>query len=332
MSPGPETLSAEAWDRRVRDFCGAAAGDRYAFYSSVAGGITTDPVRMAVPADDHLVHRGDGVFESFKCVDGAIYNLDAHLDRLERSAGRIGLAMPFDREALTRIIIATLRAGGRRDALVRLLVSRGTGTMSADPHRCRRPELYVLAYRLGPSSAGDPARGVRVGISAVPVKHPFFATVKTCNYLPNVLMKKEAGDRGLHFVVGMDARGMLTEGPTENLAAVTADGELRVPPPDRILEGTTARRMLELAGRLVEAGELNTAGYAEISRRDAETARELLIVGTTPDILPVVEFEGRAIGGGVPGPLSVRLRELLERDIRENAGRRTPVWEQGIVS
>ena len=96
----------------------------YAMYASTTAAITTDPQLMTVPVDDHLVHRGDGVFESFKCVEGSIYNLDAHLDRLTCSAEAIGLAVPYTRSRLVQIIVETLRAGGQRDALIRLLLSR----------------------------------------------------------------------------------------------------------------------------------------------------------------------------------------------------------------
>ena len=96
----------------------------YAMYSSWWDGITTDPNLMVVPVDDHMVHRGDGLFETFKCVDGAIYNLAAHLARLEGGARTIALDLPWSRADVERIVGAVLRAGGHRDALVRIAQRR----------------------------------------------------------------------------------------------------------------------------------------------------------------------------------------------------------------
>ena len=134
----------------------------YAMYASTTAAITTDPQLMTVPVDDHLVHRGDGVFESFKCVEGSIYNLDAHLDRLTCSAEAIGLAVPYTRSRLVQIIVETLRAGGQRDALIRLFLSRGTGTMGIDPSACSGEQLYVVVYPLNASGGvGAFSAGVR---------------------------------------------------------------------------------------------------------------------------------------------------------------------------
>ena len=102
----------------------------YAMYSSVVDCIVTDQPLMMIPVDDHMVHRGDGVFESFKCMDGCIYNLNAHLERLERSCGQIGLQLPVPLDEMADIVVQTIRAGGNPDALVRLLVSRGLARLT----------------------------------------------------------------------------------------------------------------------------------------------------------------------------------------------------------
>ena len=162
----------------------------YAMYSSWWGGITTEPNLMVVPLDDHMVHRGDGLFETFKCVDGAVYNLEAHLARLENGAKAIALEMPWSREDIRRIIGEVLQAGGQRDALIRVFVSRGPGGHSANPYECPVPLLMVLAIRLPPPFMQAHPEGARVGMSAVPNKEGMFAQVKSVNYLPNVLMKK----------------------------------------------------------------------------------------------------------------------------------------------
>ena len=117
----------------------------YAMYSSWWDAITTEPNLMTVPVDDHMVHRGDGLFETCKCVDGAVYNLDAHLARLEIGAKTIALKLPWSRDEIRKITGEVLQAGGHRDALVRIFVSRGPGGHSANPYECPKPLLMVMS-------------------------------------------------------------------------------------------------------------------------------------------------------------------------------------------
>ena len=159
----------------------------------------------------------------------------------------LGIELPCPAGELVRLTCDTVRAGGRRDALVRLLVSRGPGGMSVNPYECLRPQVYIVAYRLPPPFMQSHPQGARVETSAVPLKPSFFARVKTCNYLPNVLMKKEAVDRGVDFMAAFDTAGFLAEGATENIAIVSADGYLASPFSSRILTGTTMVRVMELA-------------------------------------------------------------------------------------
>ncbi len=298
----------------------------YAMYSSWWDGITTDPNLMVVPVDDHMVHRGDGLFETFKCVDGAIYNLAAHLARLEGGARTIALDLPWSRADVERIVGAVLRAGGHRDALVRIFVSRGPGGHSANPYECPRPLLMVLAIRLPPPFMELHPEGAKVGVSGVPHKDGFFAQVKSVNYLPNVLMKKQAVDAGLDFMLGFDANGHMTELPTENIGIVTADRVLRVPKPGHILLGTTMLRVLALAReQLVPAGVLAGVEEADVPRAELEHAAEMLVFGTTPNVTAVTEFAGRPVGAGRPGPVWSALSQVFEADLR-NPEMLTPVW------
>ncbi|MCK5676268.1 MAG: aminotransferase class IV, partial [Verrucomicrobia bacterium] len=207
----------------------------HSMYSSVTDCIVTDPSVMVVPVDDHIVHRGDGVFESFKCMDGSIYNLDAHLERLGNSCAQLGITLPVPLDEMADIVVQTVLAGGERNALVRLLVSRGQGTMGINPYACIRPELYVVVYELKHANIDRLPAGASVAVSKVPVKPGLFATVKTCNYMPNVLMKKEAVDLGVDFTVSLDEHRNLAEGATENIGIVTRGKELFMPPPDRVL-------------------------------------------------------------------------------------------------
>lgn len=298
----------------------------YSMYSSVTDCIVTDPAVMMVPVDDHMVHRGDGIFESFKCMDGGIYNLDAHLERLERSCALIGIELPVPLDEMADIVAQTLQAGGERNALVRLLVSRGQGTMGVNPYACFAPEFYVVSYDIGKGGINRLPDGVSVGVSKIPVKPGMFATVKTCNYLPNVLMKKEAVDLGVDFTVSLDEHRNLAEGATENIGIVTRGKELFMPPPDRVLAGTTAKRAMEFAKQLKSERVLTTAEFRNISLGMVRSAAEMHIYGTTPNITPVTTFDGKPVGSGSPGPIAQRLFEMLREEMVPDSSRLTKVF------
>ena len=299
----------------------------FAMFSSVLNGIVTDPRFMLVPVDDHLVHRGDGVFDTAKCVSGKLYNLEAHLDRLERSAACISLALPVDRPTLQTIIIATVRAGGHRDCLVRVLLGRGPGSLGINPHDCPRASLYVIAYAGHPPFMQTHPDGARIITSRIPIKPGFFATIKTVNYLPNALMKLEAVQADVDFAVAFDDDGHLAEGATENFGIVTADQRLRLPRTEHILAGTTMNRAAELAAQMVAENLLRSVERGPISRKEALAAAEVLIFGTTPDVASVVQWDGQLIGTGKPGPIGTALNARVARDIAENQRLLTPVWE-----
>ncbi len=316
--PSPELPD---WMQRAR---GPHQAGYYAMFSSLYGGIVTEPLLMQVPVDDHLVHRGDGVFETIKCMNGGIYLLREHLDRLNASAAAIGLSCPWSHEMLTDLVRQTVRAGGQANCLIRVLLSRGPGSLGVNPYDCPKPGLYILAHEIKPSFMTLHPAGARAAISLIPIKPSFFATIKACNYLPNALMKKEAVDLGVDFTLAFDEQGRLAEGATENAGILTAEGDLRVPTPDRILAGTTMHRVLELARTLLSNGLLRNVGPGAITRVDLSRAREIFIFGTTPDVTSVVEFEGRAVGDGQPGPVAQELGRLLELDLLTPSERVTP--------
>ena len=292
----------------------------YAMYSTAWNGIVTEPRLMTVPVDDHLVHRGDGVFETLKCVAGRIYLGREHIARLFRSAEAIGLRAPWSADDLAAMTVQTVRAGGRRDCLVRLLLSRGPGSFGVNPYDCPKPGLYIIAHGLTPPFMDAHPGGARARRSAIPVKAGWFATAKTCNYLPNALMKKEAVDAGVDFTLNIDERGCLAEGATENVGLLTRDGALRVPRPNRILPGTTMLRALELARASLVGSALRAVEQADLRAEDLAQAAEAFIFGTTPDVTALVEFDGRPIGSGKPGPVWKQLSELLVRDIVDGRG------------
>jgi 4-amino-4-deoxychorismate lyase len=288
----------------------------FAMYSSWYGGIVRDPSLMLVPIDDHLVHRGDGVFEAMKFVHGKVYLLNAHLDRLESSAAQLSLSWPFPRSELVNIIHETLAASGATEAYVRIFMSRGPGGFSTNPYDSVGTQIYVVVTQFKPLPEEKYLHGVRTGKSLVPPKDPWFATIKSCNYLHNVMMKKEAVDRGLDFTLGFDAAGVLTEGSTENIMLVDGAGFLVRPRLHQILKGTTMMRALHLAQDLVAQKVVRGVTEKDLTEADLRGAREAMMVGTTLDVLPVTEFEGAAIGDGKPGFVAQTLRRLIDEDSR----------------
>ena len=178
----------------------------------------------------------------------------------------------------------------------------------------------VLAIRLAEPFMALHPEGAKVGVSAVPNKEGFFAQVKSVNYLPNVLMKKQAVDAGVDFMLGFDRNGHMTELPTENFGIVTAARVLRVRKPEHILLGTTMLRVLELAReQLVPAGILAGVEEADVPRAELDQAAEMLVFGTTPNVTAVTEFAGRPVGDGQPGPVWRELSRAFEADLRNPA-------------
>lgn len=298
----------------------------YAMYSSIYEGIVTDPLLMMVPVDDHMVHRGDAVFETLKCVDGNIYNMHAHLARLASSARGLSLNLPCIEKELAEIVIQTTFTGGRPDCLIRLLLSRGPGSLGANPYDCPASALYVVVSEYKEPFMDLHPGGAKAKASGLPVKSAPFANLKSVNYLANVLMKKEAVDADVDFVVSFDENGHLAEGPTENAGIVTRAGHLCVPKPERILAGTTMLRVMELARELPNNQQLAGVETSDIAQADIVAAAEVLIFGTTPDVTAVIEFDGKPVGDGKPGPIFRMLSRLLADDIHLNASMQTRVF------
>ena len=300
----------------------------FAMYSSLLDGVTTDPALMQLPIDDHLVHRGDGVFETCKCVTGAVYNFGAHVARLEHSAEAIGISWPAGTAAVGSLALETTRASSQRDCSIRIILSRGPGSFGVSPYESPVPALYIVIYALGAPFMSKHPEGATVRRSAIPPKPAGLAVIKNCNYLPNVLMKKESVDWGVDFVVGYDADGHLTEGPTENAGIVTAAGEIVFPRLENILAGTTMLRLVDLVQKMpFPDGGKHPVIFRDITEGEVRQAREMLIVGTTLNVVAVRAYEGESIGDGRPGPVARQLNAWLEQDILSCAAMRTTVFD-----
>ena len=291
----------------------------YACFSTLWGNrIATDPALMQIPLDDHMVHRADGLFETMRVDDGAMYRWDAHFARLAAGAEAVRMPLPWSRSEMTEIMREVLRRGGKRDALIRLFISRGGGGHTAGRAECQGPHLWILAVRRAPNFMDAHPEGAKAVTSAVPVKPGLFARVKSVGYLPNALMAEEAKARGADFALAYDEDGFLAEMQTENCGIVSADGVLQVPKESHILRGTTMQRVLEIAEEAVVApGVVKRVERADIPRQAVEAAKELLVFGTTPVVTAATSLDGKPIGEGKPGPVARALYEAMKRDMRD---------------
>jgi len=287
-------------------------------YSSQWQGFTTDPDLMMIPIDDHLVHRGDGAFDVMRCVRGQVYQMEEHLQRLCRSASAISLNFPPDFEHIRDLIKGLLIIGGEKDCLIRVILSRGPGSFTTNPYDCPSSQLYINVVRLHTLPDKCYREGLPLVTSSIPIKKSFFANIKSCNYLQNVLMKKEAIEAGCKYSVALDERGFLAEGSTENIGVLTADNILKFPEFERTLSGITVNRVFCLAGRLVEEGLIKDVKFANVSPEEAYGAKEIFLTGTSIGVLPVVGYDGRRIGRGFPGAVYARLSALLWEDMTQN--------------
>ena len=292
----------------------------WAFYSSQLGGIVTDPALMIVPFDDHMVHRGHGIFDTAAIEAGKIYDLEAHLDRFIRSAHNSKLKLPA-RDEMRDIIVRTAAASGKREASIRYWASAGPGSLGLAPAAGAEPGFFVMIS----AGLGYPdtwyTQGLRMMTTTYPIKPPLYAVTKSVNYLPNVLMQMEAQERGVDNGIFIDAAGNVGESSNMNVAFITADGMLKHPKFDHILSGCTSLRLLELATRLQTTGVLKGVQVCDIPVAEARAAREMLLIGSSVKVAPIVEWDGKPIGDGKPGPIARALRDLLQNDMRSATDR-----------
>ncbi|CAA7046370.1 unnamed protein product [Microthlaspi erraticum] len=284
-----------------------------AMYSSVVNGITTDPAAMVLPLDDHMVHRGHGVFDTAMIINGYLYELDQHLDRILRSASMAKIQPPFDRETIKKILIQTVSVSGCKDGSLRYWLSSGPGDFLLSPSKCLGSALYAIVIQ---KDFTVTTTGVKVVTSSVPIKPPEFATVKSVNYLPNALSQMEADDKGAYAGIWVDNDGFVAEGPNMNVAFVVNGGkELVMPRFDNVLSGCTAKRTLTLAEELVSKGMLESVKVMDVTVEDGKKADEMMLLGSGVLVLPVVQWDEEFIGDGKEGPVAKALLDLLLEDM-----------------
>ena len=287
-----------------------------AFYSSQLGGIVTDPAAMVIPFDDHMVHRGHGIFDTAGLINGKIYDLDAHLDRFLLSAERSKLRILPSREEMRDIIIKTTAASGRRDGSIRYWLSSGPGSLELTPAAGSEPGFFVMVFAGLVYPDRWLTQGAKVMTTTYPIKAPIYAKTKATNYLPNVLMQMEAKEAGFDTGVFIDENQHVGEGSNMNVAFVTRDAVLVHPTFDHILAGCTSLRLLELATVLRDRGLLKAIEIRDLSVSEARASAEMLLMGSSVKVVSIVQWDDQVIGDGKPGPVAKALLQLLDDDMR----------------
>mgnify|MGYP001195779367 CR=1 FL=1 len=264
---------------------------------------------------DHGLLYGDGIFEGIRLYSGCVFRLDDHLERLEYSAKAILLKMPWSREELSRIVCEACRVNGLKDGYIRLLVTRGKGSLGLSPKTCSIPSLIVIADRLSLYPAEYYEEGLK--IITVPTRRINAAAlspaVKSMNYLNNIMAKMEADQLGYIEALMLNDQGYVAECTGDNVFIVHK-GKLWTPPFHAgALKGVTRSVVFDIAEDLdVPVMQEN------LTRYDIWIADECFLTGTAAEVIPVVEVDGRPIGDAKPGEVTGRfLEEFRSRVAKE---------------
>ncbi len=277
--------------------------------------VAADEARISV--FDHAVLYGDGCFEGIRAYRGRVFKLASHLDRMYASAEKLRLTPPFPKDEIDRAIRMTLSANGLTDAYIRLVFTRGVGTLGLHPFRCPKPTAFVItdSIELYPPELYESGMDVIVAKQRrIPIES-LDPSIKSLNYLNNILAKIEAIDADVLEAIMLNIDGQVSECTGDNIFLV-ADGVVITPPACAgILHGVTRRFVMEeLAPALGHAVEERSLTVDEVLGAD-----EVFLTGTAAEIIGVKRIDGHAIGCGAVGPVTRALTAEFRRRVSSNA-------------
>lgn len=250
---------------------------------------------------DHGLLYGDGIFEGIRAYNGRVFKLREHIDRLFASAKAILLEIPMSHAAVMKATVDTCRRNKIRDGYVRLLVTRGVGSLGLDPNRCETPSIIIIAggIQLYPAELYQKGMAIVTVPTTRNLVNAVNPAIKSLNYLNNVLAKIEAINAGVQEAIMLNSEGYVAECTGDNLFIVK-DGRIFTPPLSAgALYGITRQTVMELARESgISASETN------LTRYDLFVADECFLTGTGAEIIPVTKIDGRVIGNGRPGPVT----------------------------
>ncbi len=265
---------------------------------------------------DHGLLYGDGVFEGIRSYNRRVFKLNEHIDRLIESAKSIMLKIPLEKGQLIKAVTQTLKVNKLDNSYIRLVVTRGEGDLGLDPRKCyKTPNVIIIADKI----ALYPQKLYRDGLAIITVPtvrnlpEALNPQIKSLNYLNNILAKIEAVNCGFDEAIMLDSLGYVAECTGDNIFVVK-NGHLYTPPQCMgTLRGITRDSILEIARR----GRVPAHEHV-ITRHEVYISDECFLTGTAAEIIPVVKVDGRIIGGGKPGKLTLSLmkkfRQLTSKD------------------
>jgi len=269
-------------------------------------GKLVDEMDAKITVFDHGLLYGDGVFEGIRVYNRRIFELEAHIKRLYESAKAIRLVMPMSKDKLIATVEKTTKANGVIDGYIRLVVTRGVGTLGLNPFICEGGRLFIIAdnIQLYPEELYE--KGMKV-ISATTVRnHPLALPpqVKSLNYLNSILAKIEALDNDVPEAIMYNHEGYVAEATADNVFIVRNACVYTPPVEAGALEGITRGIVIKLAKEEnLEVVEKN------LTRCDLYICDEFFLTGTAAEVIGIVNIDGRIIGDGKPGPITSLLRK-----------------------
>lgn len=276
-------------------------------------GKLVDKMDAKISVYDHGLLYGDGVFEGIRVYHSKVFRHQQHIDRLYDSARAIALEIPMAPGDLLKAVEDTVKANNKVNGYIRLLVTRGVGSLGLDPRKCE-PNIVVIVDDIALYPQELYESGLEIVTASTIRSHPNTVNprVKSLNYLNNILAKIEGQRAGCFEALMLNHKGEVAECTGDNIFLVK-NGKLTTPPKDAgILDGVTRNAVIELA---LKAG----IPFEEVTmtRYEVYTADECFLTGTAAEIIAVTKCDSRPIGSGKPGPVTKKLRELFQELTKE---------------
>jgi len=259
---------------------------------------------------DHGTLYGDGVFEGVRVYGGRVFQAQAHIDRLYESARQVRLAIPYTKQELIEALEETLAANGKKEAYIRLLVTRGEGSLGLNPFQCSRPNVVIILDQIAlyPREMYESGMAVIIAKTIRTAPRMLNPAIKSMNYLNNIMAKIEAIDAGVAEAIMLNEKGEVAECTGDNVFVVI-NGEAVTPPPQAgILVGITRQVVMDLAGQLGIAAREQNLTVEQLYRAD-----ECFLTGTAAEVISVTKVDGHVIGDGKPGPVTRNLMNAFHQ-------------------